>query len=329
MGLTPKQRPNQDTPAAQAEARELRKRAAVAVHQGKSAQAMADADAVMAAHAQAGPAGEPYLTARFWRAIALSQLGQHAAAAGEFGRLVEDAVPVLGDKHVTVVLSRISRAGQLTCLARYDEAEAECRTAIKMSGKIKTWPHDSRDSYQLSAVSQLVVTLNGRGLPEQAESMARSAIRRARGSLRLSAHHLIPVRIGLATSLISQHRYSEARRVLEDLQPAHPHPWSNVSIQIQLAAAELGLGMLGEAEARARDAVTEAERLQGPAHFSALRAGTLLGSAIARQGRPDEARHQLRANAEAWLEHFGEYHPRTVAAQEELARIGQDTGAAD
>ncbi|HXO25157.1 MAG TPA: hypothetical protein VN870_11270, partial [Streptosporangiaceae bacterium] len=67
---------------------------------------------------------------------------------------------------------------------------------------------------------------------------------------------------------------------------------------------------------------TEAERINGPAHFTTLRAGTLLGSAIARQGRAEEARVQLQASAEAWLEHFGEGHPRTIAAQEELARVG-------
>jgi hypothetical protein len=171
-----KQRRNQDTPAAQAEALELAKRAVVAVERGIPAQAMADADAVMTAHAQAGPAGEPYLTARLWRAIA----------------------------------------------------------------------------------------------------------------------------------------------------PGHPG-WQ-VTVQTQLAVAELGLGMPGDAEARARETIAEAERLHGPAHWATLRAGTLLGSALARQGRPDEARQQLQANAEAWLEHFGEDHPRTIAAQEELARVSHDDG---
>src|SRR5580693_2735670 len=189
MGLTPKQRPNQDTPAAQAEARELRKRAAVAVHQGKSAQAMADADAVMAAHAQAGPAGEPYLTARLWRAIALGHLGQHAAAAGEMARLLDEVVPLLGDNHRTVV---------------------ECRMAIRQSGKIKVWPHDARDRYRTSATSVLVGTLNGRGLHAQAEAAARSAIRDARACVGVTAHTLVPVRIGLATSLNGQQRYEEA-----------------------------------------------------------------------------------------------------------------------
>lgn len=319
-----KQRQHRDTPAAQAEARELGKRAAVAVHEGKSAQAMADADAVMASHVHAGPAGEPYLTARLWRAIALGQLGQHAAAAAEFARLTEDAVPLLSDTHATVVMARVHRAGHLVMLARYDEAEAECRAAIRQSGKV--WPRDKRERYRLSATCQLVTALNGRGLHAQAESTARSAIRDARGSLYVGAHQLIPVRVCLTSSLVSQHRYSEARQVLQDLQLGHPHPAWDVNILIQLAAVELGLGMPGEAEARAREAVAEAERLNGPAHFSALRAGTLLGSAIARQGRHDEARQQLQANAEAWLEHFGEHHHRTVAAQTELARLSSDDG---
>lgn len=308
---------NQDSPAALAEAKELRKRAFVAVERGLPAQAMADADAVMAAHAQAGPAGEPYLTARLWRAIALGHLGQHAAAAGELARLIEDSVPPLGENHLTVVTSRMQRAAQLTCLGRYDEAEAECRTAIRQSGKLKVWPHDARDTYRTAATSALVTTLAGRGQYAQAEAVARSAIRNARASLVVTAHNLTPVRIGLAASLNGLHRYQEAERILRDLPSGHPG-W-NVTIQTLLAAAELGLGMPGEAEARAREAVTEAERIHGPAHFTTLRAGTVLGSAIARQGRPEEARVQLQANAEAWLEHFGAGHPRTIAAQEELA----------
>jgi len=320
MGLTPKRRQNQDTPAARAEARELRVRVFAALNQGLPAQAMAAADAVMAAHADAGPVGEPYLTARLWRAIALGHLGQHAAAAGELARLIEDSVPSLGNQHHQVFMSRIHHAGQLTYRGRYDEAEAECRTAIKQSGKM--WPHDHRDSYRLSATAPLVSVLNARGLPAQGESVARSAIRAVRGSLWVHAHQLVPLRVGLAGSLNGQHRHQEARRILQALQPGQPA--FNVVIQIQLAAAELGLGMPGDAEARAREAVTNAERIHGPAHYATLAAGTLLGSAIARQGRPDEARHQLQANAEAWLEYFGEDHPKTVAAQQELARVSQN-----
>jgi tetratricopeptide (TPR) repeat protein len=324
MRLTPRHPRTRDTPAARAEARELRKRAFAAAESGMPARAMADADAVMAAHADAGPAGEPYLSARLWRAVALGRLGQHAAAAGELARLIEDAVPLLGDKHVTVLGSRINRAGQLSCLARYDEAEAECRAAIRHAGKKRIWPDIARERIRLSAIAELVVALNGRGLHAQGESAARSAIRETRGSGGVHAHSLVSLRVVLASSLTGQHRYEEARRILQGIRPGHWHPAWTVGIQTQLAAAELGLGMPGEAEARAREAVTEAERISGPAHYTTLRAGTLLGSAIARQGRPDEARHQLQANAEAWLEHFGEDHPRTVAAYQELLRVGHD-----
>lgn len=319
-----KQRLNQDSPGAQAEGREFKKRAFVAVHQGRPAQAMAEADAVMAAHAEAGPAGEPYLSARLWRAIALGHLGQHAASASEFSRLLDEVVPLLGDKHVTVVVSRMQRGGQLNLLGRYDEAEAECRTAIKQSGKMRIWPHDARDGYRMSATGLLVGVLNGSGRYTQAEAEARAAIRAARASLGVGAHHLVPVWIGLAASLNGQNRYEDARQLLQDLQPGHAH--LNVSRQNQLAVAELGLWMSGEAEARARATVAEAERLHGPAHYATLRAGTLLGSAIAWQDRCDEARPLLQANAEAWLEHFGEDHPMTVAAYQELDRLRQFAG---
>jgi hypothetical protein len=59
---------------------------------------------------------------------------------GEFARLIEDAAPVLSDTHRTVVMSRVHRVGQLACLARYDEAEAQRRMAIKHSGMTMRLP---------------------------------------------------------------------------------------------------------------------------------------------------------------------------------------------
>jgi tetratricopeptide (TPR) repeat protein len=320
MRLTPKQRQSHETPAARVAAHELEVRAIAALSQGMPAQAWADADAVMAAHADAGPAGEPHLTARQFRALAMGQLGQHAAAAGEYARLIDDAIPFLGDKDARVVTWQVHRAGQLAYLGRYDEAEAEFRTAIKQSGKI--WPQRARDTFRLVAAAFLVTVLNERGLHTQAESTARTAIRDAKGSPTAHSGSLVLLGTGLAASLNGQHRYQEAERTVQDLQPRQAA--DRVRIQSELGAARLGLGMPAEAEAAAREAVTEAERALGPAHYLTLAAGTLLGSAIARQGRHDEARHQLQANAEAWLERFGENHPRTIDAQEELAKVSPD-----
>lgn len=326
MRLTPRQQQSVDSPGAQAEARELVKRASDALRRGMSAQAMADADAVMAGSVHAGPAGEPYLTARLWRAIALGHLGQHAAAAEEFARLIEDAVPLLSDTHRTLVMARIRRAGELGYLGRYDEAEAQCRMAIKQSGKM--WPVADRDTCRLTARMFLVTLLNRRGLYAQAESAARSAIRDAKGSPTVSSGTLATLHLslttGLASSINAQHRHQEAERMLCGLKSESPA--GRVSIRLQLAVAQLGMGMPGDAEAAAREAIAEAERALGPAHYATLEGGGVLGSAIARQDRPEEARQQLQANAEAWLEHFGEDHPKAIAAREKLARLGHDDG---
>jgi hypothetical protein len=50
----------------------------------------------------------------------------------------------------------------------------------------------------------------------------------------------------------------------------------------------------------------------------------LFALAIARcgLGRLDEAGCLLRPNAAAWTEHFGEQHPKTVAARDALAALG-------
>jgi hypothetical protein len=88
-----------------------------------------------------------------------------------------------------------------------------------------------------------------------------------------------------------------------------------------LGTVRLGRGRLDEAETDARQAVAISGYGVGPSHYQILRAGTLLGSVLAVQGRVDEAERQLEANVAAWEEHFGAEHPRTVAAREELARL--------
>ena len=134
---------------------------------------------------------------------------------------------------------------------------------------------------------------------------------------------LLSLRRCLAVSLNGLGRYTEAAALLRDLQPEGP--LGVVSVRTYLAAAQLGLGDLGEAETGAREAVEEGGRLLGPAHNLTLTAGTLLGTALARQGKLDEARRQLRENAAAWAEHFGDAHPKTTAARTELALLNGDT----
>jgi hypothetical protein len=128
------------------------------------------------------------------------------------------------------------------------------------------------------------------------------------------------LRCNLTVCLNAQDRYEEAEQVLRDLTPGRL-PARIVSVQLPMASARLGLGKLDDAEAGARQAFTVAGQCMSPVHHVTLSAGTVLGKVFAAQGRRDEARHHIEANAAAWAQNFGEDHPRTIAARAELARL--------
>jgi hypothetical protein len=54
-----------------------------------------------------------------------------------------------------------------------------------------------------------------------------------------------------------------------------------------------------------------------------LDAAMQLGIVLARQGKIDEAERLLQPNAQAWSEHFGDQHPKTIAALGALAEISE------
>jgi tetratricopeptide (TPR) repeat protein len=302
---------------AQAEKVRLAEWATRALAEGRSAEVEVKARSAMAAHADAGLTAEPYLTAWQCLAVALGQLGHHAAAVDEFTRLI-DAGSATRPKDPRVITWQAGRGGQLACLGRYDEAEADCRVAIESCRRLGPW--DSQAAVVRSAaINNLLVVLNGRGLHAEAEAEARRAIRDTDSSA-VPARFLVGLRCSLGASLNAQGRYDEAKHLLQGLQPEDATV--KVSVLTNLAAARLGLGDAENAEVGAREAVKQGQQHLGPVHILTLTAGTQLGKALAWQGRLDEALQQLHANAAAWAEHFGEEHPKTIAARSELARIG-------
>jgi tetratricopeptide (TPR) repeat protein len=293
--------------------RELTGRTKSALAMGTPAAVEADARSVMAAHADAGQASEPYVSAWLFLTSALGHLGRHAEAAEEATRLIDAVLPLRGNKHAIVIAARIGRAIQFTCLARYDEAEADARVAIQDA-------HAATDTLWFGAVGAHATVLNGRGLHAQAEALARQAIAEAGSSTTAAG---VPLALGctLAVSLNAQQRHAEAERILRDLRPERPS--SVVAVRTTLASAQLGLGKLTDAAAGAGAAIAEGTRVLSPVHYMTLIAGTLLGRILARQGMLDAAERQLRENAAAWAEHFGDGHPRTITARAELAQIGR------
>jgi hypothetical protein len=302
--------------SAAAELDRLNRQVAEAVSQGNFAEAEAVARAVMDAHADAGLADEVYLTAWTSWANAMQRRGQHAGAAREYTAMIDTVGPMIGHDHARVMIWRFSRGSQFGVLGRYVEAESDCRLAMEMSARVQAAGYGTH--FRLLVVYTLVSALIGRGAAAEAESVARMSIAEAASITDLPSPVVIRLRWALASSLNAQERYAEAEEVMRNLGPVRAVDIA--SYRLILGTAQLGLGRAAEAEVSARESVTSAEEFYGPLHYTTLRAGTLLGAAFARQSNCDEARRQLRANAAAWTEHFGDAHPRTVEARRELAK---------
>jgi hypothetical protein len=298
-----------------AELREVKSQVADALSRGSLAEAEAVARAVMDAYPDAGPGDRRYLSVRTSWADTLNVLGQHVAAAREYTTMLDTAGPVIGYDDGLAVVWRITRATQFNYLGRYEDAEEDSRAAMEMAVRMR--PARYRDRYPFVAVCNLVVARTWRGMPAEAELVARTAIAEAAGVTDVSEGTVTALHRVLAVSLNALGRYPEAIEVLQGRR--HPEPASLTGLCVVMGTAQLGAGRVADAEVSAREAVSSAERFLAPAHFHALQAGTLLGAVLARRGRVDEARHMLQANAAAWAGHFGDVHPRTIDARRELA----------
>jgi tetratricopeptide (TPR) repeat protein len=296
--------------ATTAAARELAHQATQALERGLAGDVVARTRAVMAAQDDAGTASDLYLVAWLYLATALAQLGHHAAAVREYGGFIE-AIGSGPGRDMVSLQARLRRAGQLALLGRFDEAEAECQLAAERCAQ------QPSAAMRLHVANVRTIVFGGRGQHAEAESLARSALRGA-SPADVPPQVVTALTVSLARTLTAQRRYEEAEMTLRDLRPDSSA--EIITVTCGRAAARLGLGRLREAEAGARDAVAAGEKILGPVHYTTLHAGTVLGAALARQGRHEEAGRVLRANVAAWTDHFGAGHPRTIAAQEELAQ---------
>lgn len=310
------------------EAVALNTRAGKALAEGRRSEAEAEARLVIDTHANAGFADDRYLVARWILARILAQSGRHGEALEELTQFL-DALPPVRKFAIFAVRQRLGLSRELIYQARYDEAETEARAAFEYCQKLP--PDGTADYWRFHAVGNVLLAMTLRGLAADAESAARQAIREAEAAAQQaetddesafkSGHVLDLLHRGLAASLNGQGRYAEAEALLRDLLSEHP---ADFGIRTYLAIAQLGLGDFAEAEAEARQAEQESRDRYSPVHYVTLHAGTVLGMALARQGRVDEARRQLQDNAAAWAEHFGDAHPKTIAARAELANLDGD-----
>lgn len=274
---------------------------------------------LMALHYDPGYLSGAYLTAWECRVVALQHLGQHADAAEGFGALADADASVFGENDSRGIRWRNDGGLQSALLGRYDQADAGHRYVLALAAKAQ--PRRHRTQLRLSAVHGLIFVHNMRGQYAEAESMARAAIREAEKSAGVPRSIFTNLHCALGKSLNGQGRHAEAEHTMEYFP-------RNTGVLLTLSVARLGLGRLDEAEADARDALKHTEGHLGPAHHVRLDAAMQLGIALARQGKIDEAERLLQANAQAWTEHFGDQHPKTIAALNALAEVSGRQGEA-
>jgi tetratricopeptide (TPR) repeat protein len=274
---------------------------------------------LMAVHNEPGYLNLAYLTA--WESLltALQYLGQHAEAAEGFSALADAEASVYGDTDSRAIKWRDDGGMEFALLGRYDQAAAVHRYVLALAAKAR--PRRHRAQLYMSAVNGLVFVHNMRGEYAEAESVARAAIRQAEKSFGVPRSNFVVLHCSLGKSLNGQGRHAEAERTMEYFP-------RSLGVLLTLTAARTGLGRLDEAETDAREAVARTEKHFGPAHHVRLDAALQLGIALARQGKDDEAGPLLEANAQAWTEHFGDQHPKTIAALDALAEISDQPGGA-
>jgi tetratricopeptide (TPR) repeat protein len=195
------------------------------------------------------------------------------------------------------------------------------------SGTVTPVPQSSAmtaqcSSLRLSALNGLISADNMRGQYAEAESAARDAIRKMEKSAGIPRGVFNSLYCNLAKSLNGQGQHAEAERKLQYF------PRSGVGVLLAMTVARVGLNRLDEAEADAREAVRLTDGHLGSAHHVRLDATLQLGIVLARQGNADQARPLLQANAQAWTEHFGDQHPKTIDAVSALAEINGHPGQA-
>lgn len=305
--------------ATSAEIRDLKESVWQAIRQGKPGEAATVAAGVMNSHAEADPLSEPYWTAWTLRTLAQASLGQHTTAVDQFSAMINALRTARAKPRWKILPSVVNRASQLLFLGKFDAAEMDLDLAIKEAGEIPF--KDMSDANLYSALCIRVNLLNARGKFLEAEDAARSSLRAIDDKKRFPDYVRDMLRNGLAASLNAQGRHYEAVELLRDI--ALINPLVKCSVHRNLAVAKMGLSRLDEAADLARSAMLSGEQGLGQRHYMTLYAGTVFGTILAAQGRSGEAQRLLEENSAAWAESFGEDHPRTLAAYEQLAQVRQ------
>jgi hypothetical protein len=197
-------------------------------------------------------------------------------------------------------------------LGDFARSEAEAAALGAVAAELAGRGDPGAAMVRLAVANAVAFSCAERGLPVDAERLARGPLAEAESLLGPYSDFAQALRLNLVTALVGQGRHEEAlaeAAALPAFSPAQPG-----SRALAEAEACYGLRRLPEAEGAALRALAEAGPRLAPIHHRVLRTRTLLGL-IRGSAR------EIRAAAAAWSEHFGPDHPRTRAAWASLAPL--------
>jgi hypothetical protein len=283
--------------------------------EGRLAEAEVEARAAMTSRSTvAGPKG---LVPQDVLALVLGDLGRHREAADQLAANVAARTASTGAGHVLVLKGRSDRLQHLAFLGLHEEVVREA-DAVRVAALGVRGPHALL--LELAAANALAMSLSLHGRFQEAEALLRPAVAGGQGEDRF----VLVLQLGLARALVGLGRGEEALVVVESSQAIFDQREGAVAhdqsaIMFARAAALLASDRPADAEREARGCLILCSQVLGPSHHRVLEAETLLGMAMARQGRGDQAAPQLQSAHAAWLAHFGQHHHGTERARRALA----------
>lgn len=255
-------------------------------------------------------------------AMTYTVTGAYADAIREFEIEIAAKRARLGGDHPQLVYGLIRSAEPLIALSRWDEAEATLRQATEMNERLS----GSRSVARVLWLDHMAQVAISRAEYDAAETQLREAASLAEDLLRPNHRYVLGLRRTQARLLLFQGRADQAadliKTTLEPLGRIYPEPHITMGgALIILGRAQLTLGQPALAEATLRRALTNLVALP-EGHWEVGAATSLLGEAVALQGRDAEARSLLTGGYAVIRDHLGPDAGETRAAEARLRRGG-------
>lgn len=267
---------------------------------------------------------EAQMTARNNLAVLLVGQGKFGEAEEHYRDVLAQRRELQGPVHPDLANVMNNLGVLLSKTQRFAEAEALLRESLAMKRKLYD---DSEHPSIALAMTQLASVLTKQQRYDEAEPMYLEALAMRRKSLKPDHPYIATTLNNLANLYREQEDFARAEPLYQEAieicrEGAGPeHPWT-ASMILNLGQMYLSAGKPGLAAESLGDAVRIREKILPEDHWELAEARSLLGAALARQGKLDAASGLLDAGYSALRKARGEDDQHTVDAKKRLMALG-------